>query len=120
MVETPFGGNLGDAFFWLGTVQGLPHFLIARGPEITHWRAAFEIPEMLQERAPRHTGGRDDLRQSDSRIEVRPHILDGPLDVTRGGRPFKPLQSFAIVMRLMEQQRAGHEFAERPRRYRLQ
>jgi len=104
--------SVSDAFLRLGSVQGLADLFKARRAQVPHRRGAFEIPEMLDQRAPRHGRGGDDFGQPDRRTEVRLDVIDCPLDVARCGRPFQPLQSFAVIMRLMQQQRGCHEFAE--------
>ena len=69
MGEAPIGGDLGDAFFGLGTTERLAHLCVARRPQITHRRGALEIAKTLDQGPPGHAGGRDDLGQADGHIE---------------------------------------------------
>jgi len=44
------------------------------------WASYPEIVEMLDERAPRHAAGRDDLRQANFRIEISVHVFERSSD----------------------------------------
>ena len=119
MIESQSHRDLGNLLLRLGEGQQLSNFLKSCGSDISHWRYALIISEVLEQGASWNCRRHHDFRQRNLGLKVRVNVFNRPLDVAWKDGSFETPQSLRIIVRVRQKQSNRDKLLEGARRNRI-